>query len=91
MIVLYVKVNNGKDWKELERTEVQKNTHNTHFNYKSVLFYKFEEYQPLKFEVYDSDSKSKNLKDHDFLGFIEISLGNLVNNSYVSLFTLHFI
>lgn len=40
--------------------------------------YRFEEQQPLRFELYDIDSSSHNLADHDFLGFIELTLANIV-------------
>lgn len=37
--------------------------------------YRFEVQQNLKFEVYDIDSLSVDLKDHDFLGDCETTVG----------------
>lgn len=45
--------------------------------------YRFEVQQNLKFEVYDIDSLSVNLKDHDYLGDCETTVG------YVS-YKLHY-
>jgi hypothetical protein len=41
--------------------------------------YRFEEQQPLRFEVYDIDSSSTNLADHDFLGCAETTVGLIVS------------
>lgn len=43
------------------------------------ISYQFEIQQHLKFEVYDVDSASDDLKSHDFLGDCETTVG------YVSL------
>merc|ERR1712013_199327 len=44
-----------------------------------VIDYKFEERQLLKFAIYDVDSESSSLDSHDFLGSIEVSLGEIVS------------
>lgn len=44
--------------------------------------YRFEVQQNLKFEVYDIDSLSVDLKDHDYLGDCETTVGYV---SYVTL------
>lgn len=44
--------------------------------------YRFEVQQNLKFEVYDIDSLSVDLKDHDYLGDCETTVG-YVSISYV--------
>ena len=41
--------------------------------------YRFEELQPLRFVVYDVDNDSPTLEDDDFLGQVEVSLGNIVS------------
>lgn len=46
--------------------------------------YKFEEQQPLKFEIYDIDTNSTSLKDHDFLGFAMCNLGQIISSGKVS-------
>ena len=41
--------------------------------------YRFEEEQSLRIELYDIDSPSINLSDHDFLGYAEATLGQIVS------------
>lgn len=54
------------------------NDRNPNFSKKITILYRFEEQQRLKFEVYDVDTDRPNLEDHDFIGWVEITLGNLV-------------
>lgn len=70
-------------WIEFHRTETVKNNHNPNFVSKVLISYKFEEKQPLLFEIYDSDSKDKDLSSHDYLGTIKTTLGQLVTNKRV--------
>jgi hypothetical protein len=49
------------------------------------MSYRFEEQQLLKFEVYDIDSSSSNLEDHDILGVAACSLGQIISNRKVQL------
>ncbi|XP_065676704.1 LOW QUALITY PROTEIN: copine-8-like [Hydra vulgaris] len=67
-----------KSWVECGRTEIVNNNLNPEFFTPFTLDYNFEEYQLLKFEVYDSDSLSKTLGSHDFLGMLQVSLGSIV-------------
>jgi len=76
--VLYVKDSKSKQWHCFGKTETIDNTLEPHFQKKFILTYKFEERQLLKFEVYDSDSDSSNLEDHDLIGSMECSLGEVV-------------
>ena len=46
-----------------------------------TLDYRFETQQKLKFEVYDSDSGSTTLADHDFIGQVCTTLGEIVGAS----------
>lgn len=55
---------------------------NPKFAKKFVLDYYFEKVQRLKFSVYDIDSDSYDLDEHDFLGELECTLGQVS-------FTLH--
>ncbi|GFS12362.1 copine-8 [Elysia marginata] len=64
---------------EVGRTETIKDCLNPVFVKKFVMDYYFEERQMLRFEIYDIDSQSRRLEDHDFLGFMECSLGELVS------------
>jgi hypothetical protein len=66
-------------WMEIGRTEKIDDTLNPVWQRKFVLDYTFEIRQFLKFCVYDQDSVSKNLDDHDFLGSLECTLGEIVS------------
>lgn len=81
--VTYIQPFGTRDWREYHRTEVIKDNHNPDFVSKVVLQYRFEEQQPLKFEIYDIDSNSRNLDDHDFLGFAVCNLGQIVSGGKV--------
>ena len=70
---------NSKNWQELVRTERIKNSLNPDFTKKVQISYCFEEQQHLKFEIYDVDSQSTRLSDHDFLGSVETTLGKIVS------------
>jgi len=76
--VLYVKDSKSNQWHCFGKTETIDNTLEPHFQKKFVLSYKFEERQQLRFDVYDSDSSSSNLEDHDFIGSMECSLGEVI-------------
>jgi len=76
--VLYMKDTKSGQWLCLDKTETIDNNLNPHFQKKFVLQYKFEERQLLRFDVYDSDGNSSNLDNHDFIGSMECSLGEVV-------------
>lgn len=78
MCVVYHKPRGTNHFVELIRTETIKDTLNPDFATKITMEYRFEEQQPLRFELYDIDSASLNLGDHDFLGFIECTLAHIV-------------
>ena len=80
MCVVYSK-NHGQGghiWKEIGRTECINNNLNPKFATKINLHYTFEQQQLMRFEVYDIDSDSSDLRDHDFIGSAECSLGRIV-------------
>ena len=79
--VLYMKDSKTKGWICLDRTETIDNTLHPEWQKKFILQYKFEERQLLKFEVYDADDNSSNLDNHDFIGGLECSLGEVVSAS----------
>jgi len=81
--VTYVQLFGEKKWTEFHRTETVKNNEDPNFVSKVLISYRFEEKQPLLFEIYDSDSKSKDLSAHDFLGTITTTLGQLVAHKRV--------
>ncbi|XP_057217594.1 copine-1 isoform X2 [Triplophysa rosa] len=71
----------GEDqWAEVDRTERVKNCQDPDFSKKLHLDYHFEKVQKLKFGIYDIDNKSVDLKDDDFLGGFECSLGQIVSS-----------
>ncbi|BES98349.1 Copine [Nesidiocoris tenuis] len=83
MVVTFLKPFGQDKWVEYHRTEVVTNSHDPDFLSKPHLEYHFEEHQQLKFEVYDLDSSSTNLADHDFLGFATCSLGQIITGGKV--------
>ncbi|XP_046386200.1 copine-8-like [Ischnura elegans] len=74
-----------KNWVELGRTEAIENTHNPDFAKKLIIPYRFEESQPLTFKVYDIDSSSSKLEDHDFIGTASCSLAQIISKGKVQL------
>ncbi|XP_043210499.1 copine-8-like isoform X1 [Amphibalanus amphitrite] len=66
-------------WDEYKRTEVVQDNLNPDFATKVPIAYRFEEQQFLRFDVYDVDSSSARLEEHDFLGRRECTLGELVS------------
>lgn len=53
---------------------------NPKFSKTFVIDYHFERTQPLQFVCYDVDSASSNLADHDFIGQMETTLGEVVGS-----------
>jgi len=89
LCAVFQKIGNNKNakWMEIGRTEVISDSLNPQWAKKFVLSYNFEVRQMLKFEVYDSDSSSNSLNQHDFLGRCEVSLGQVISSQgrqYVS-------
>ncbi|XP_065314028.1 copine-8-like isoform X2 [Gordionus sp. m RMFG-2023] len=84
MVIVYIKNHTSKEYFQVGKTETVQNSLNPKFHDKILLDYYFEMQQFLKFEVYDIDSKSQKLSDHDFLGSLECTLGEIVStiNAY---------
>ena len=76
--VVYFKDSPNAEYLEVGRTETLQDTLNPVWEKKIMLEYNFEKRQFLKFCVYDSDSNSRNLDDHDFLGYTESTFGEIV-------------
>lgn len=72
-------------WIELHRTECIDNCHDPDFAKKVLIPYRFEERQFLKFDIYDLDSNSTKLSDHDFLGSAQCSLGQIVSSGQLKI------
>lgn len=85
MCVTYMKPFGESRWVEYHRTEYINNTHDPDFTKKVHVMYRFEEQQPIKFDIYDIDSSSTNLSDHDFLGSAYCTLGQIVSSGKVQL------
>ncbi|KAI9549080.1 Copine-1 [Dissostichus eleginoides] len=68
----------GDKWTELARTERLKNTSSPAFSQRLKLDYHFEKVQNLKLGVYDIDNSSSDLGDDDYLGGVELTLGQIV-------------
>ena len=65
-------------WTEFGRTEKIVDSLNPSWTTKFLVKYSFEEKQMLKFGIYDIDSSREKLKDHDPLGVLECSLGEIM-------------
>ncbi|XP_054924438.1 copine-8-like isoform X1 [Dermacentor andersoni] len=78
MCVLFMRTCDTDQWLEVGRTETVRDTLDPNFVTKFLVDYYFEERQQLMFKMYDVDSKSVNLQNHDFLGQVASTLGELV-------------
>ena len=76
--VMFIKSKIG--WTEMDRTERIVDSQSPNWMKKFVIDYKFEERQMLRFAIYDIDSSSSILSDHDFLGQIDLRLADVVSN-----------
>ena len=76
--VLYLKDSRSGHWVYVDRTETIDNTLNPQWAKKFVLEFQFEKRQLMKIEVYDADSNLPCLADHDFIGSVECSLGEVL-------------
>jgi len=65
-------------WLEIGRTEKIQDSLSPRWTKKFLLQYRFEERQQLRFAVYDIDSERVKLSDHDPLGSMECSLGEIM-------------
>lgn len=61
----------------MDRTEKVKNCQDPEFSKRLCIDYFFEKVQKLKLGVYDIDNKSVDLKDDDYLGGFECTLGQV--------------
>ncbi|RXM98880.1 Copine-4 [Acipenser ruthenus] len=78
-------------WLEVDRTEIIRSSINPVFSKVFTVDFYFEEVQRLRYEVYDISSNHNGLKDADFLGGMECTLGQVIaeelsgNDDYVEL------
>jgi len=78
-VAVFQAFSNGRQRNEVGRTETINDNLNPVFEKKFLIDYFFEERQVLEFHVFDSDSESRRLEDHDFLGAAQMALGEIVS------------
>ncbi|KAK2821390.1 hypothetical protein Q7C36_020733 [Tachysurus vachellii] len=71
-------------WTEVDRTERVKNCQDPEFSKRLCIDYSFEKVQKIKLLIYDIDNKSVDLKDDDFLGGFECTLGQIVSSKKIT-------
>uniref|UniRef100_A0A8D3DAS0 C2 domain-containing protein n=1 Tax=Scophthalmus maximus TaxID=52904 RepID=A0A8D3DAS0_SCOMX len=64
-------------WMEVDRTEVMRSCVNPTYSKVFTLDFYFEEVQRLRFELYDITSSHNGLREADFLGSVECTLGQV--------------
>uniref|UniRef100_A0A3B4VD70 Copine 4 n=1 Tax=Seriola dumerili TaxID=41447 RepID=A0A3B4VD70_SERDU len=72
-------------WMEVDRTEVIRSCVNPTYSKVFTLDFYFEEVQRLRFELYDINSGHNGLKEADFLGWVECTLGQVSFNTSITL------
>uniref|UniRef100_A0A674JG75 C2 domain-containing protein n=1 Tax=Terrapene triunguis TaxID=2587831 RepID=A0A674JG75_9SAUR len=72
-----LKMQSHGQWFEVDRTEVIRTCINPIFSKLFTVDFYFEEVQRLRFEVHDISSNHNGLKDADFLGGMECTLGQV--------------
>uniref|UniRef100_K3X660 C2 domain-containing protein n=1 Tax=Globisporangium ultimum (strain ATCC 200006 / CBS 805.95 / DAOM BR144) TaxID=431595 RepID=K3X660_GLOUD len=78
-LVVYLQ-EDARSWREIGRTETVVNTADPTFTKAFHIDFFFEEVQRLRIEVFDRDSPSNKLSDHDFLGCVELTMGQLMSS-----------
>uniref|UniRef100_A0A8C6VS15 Copine IVb n=1 Tax=Nothobranchius furzeri TaxID=105023 RepID=A0A8C6VS15_NOTFU len=74
-----LKVQSHGQWFEVDRTEVIRSSSSPVFSKIFLVDYYFEEVQRLRFELHDISSGNNGLRDADFLGAMECTLGQIVS------------
>ncbi|MGH0120889.1 UNVERIFIED_CONTAM: hypothetical protein FKN15_014073 [Acipenser sinensis] len=68
----------------VDRTEIIRSSINPVFSKVFTVDFYFEEVQRLRYEVYDISSNHNGLKDADFLGGMECTLGQIISHRKLS-------
>ncbi|XP_039592971.1 copine-4 [Polypterus senegalus] len=79
-----LKMQSHGQWLEVDRTEIIRSSINPVFSKVFTVDFYFEEVQRLRYEVYDISSNHNGLKDADFLGAMECTLGQIVSQRKLS-------
>lgn len=74
-----LKMQSHGQWFEVDRTEVIRSSSSPMFSKIFLVDYYFEEVQRLRFELHDISSGNNGLRDADFLGAMECTLGQIVS------------
>ncbi|TNN85826.1 Copine-4 [Liparis tanakae] len=74
-----LKMQSHGQWFEVDRTEVIRSSSMPVFSKILLVDYYFEEVQRLRFELHDISSGNNGLRDADFLGAMECTLGQIVS------------
>jgi hypothetical protein len=66
------------EFREVGRSEYMLDNLNPEFRKEFLVDYFFEEHQLIRVTFYDRDSKSEDLKKHDYMGHVDYAIGDLV-------------
>uniref|UniRef100_A0A8C6LAL4 Copine 4 n=1 Tax=Nothobranchius furzeri TaxID=105023 RepID=A0A8C6LAL4_NOTFU len=81
---IVLKMQSHGQWMEVDRTEVIRSCVNPTYSKVFTLDFYFEEVQRLRFELYDINSSHNGLKEADFLGSVECTLGQIISQRKLS-------
>nr|XP_057908986.1 copine-4 isoform X1 [Doryrhamphus excisus] len=81
---IVLKMQSHGQWMEVDRTEVMRSCVNPSYSKVFTLDFYFEEVQRLRFELYDIYSNYNGVKDADFLGAVECTLGQIISQRKLS-------
>ena len=90
MFFFFSRLDMSGGWVEMGRTEKIVDSLNPRWQTKFLLDYKFEEKQMLRFAIFDIDSQfQQKMDDHDKLGHIDCSLGEVsqIRHSILQLYS----
>ncbi|KAM7382806.1 hypothetical protein PAMP_002513 [Pampus punctatissimus] len=79
-----LKMQSHGQWMEVDRTEVIRSCVNPTYSKVFTLDFYFEEVQRLRFELYDINSSHNGLREADFLGSVECTLGQIISQRKLS-------
>ncbi|OUM65023.1 hypothetical protein PIROE2DRAFT_8086 [Piromyces sp. E2] len=80
-------VNVNSIWSRIDSTETINNNPNPVFQKSFFIDYYFETIQKLRFMVVDMDDKSEEWIKNDFIGYVEVSIADLIHKSKDNVFT----
>nr|XP_015805082.2 copine-4 isoform X2 [Nothobranchius furzeri] len=81
---IVLKMQSHGQWMEVDRTEMIRSCVNPTYSKVFTLDFYFEEVQRLRFELYDINSSHNGLKEADFLGSVECTLGQIISQRKLS-------